>query len=130
MVNEKLLNKINKTFENHIFSVQSDFLRMDQNMTVDFKLKILGTRNMFWMGIEKEYITIEISLPFNLNGDPLKDRVFTIMYMGLSDTKNNLKDFQMFQSISKTIQYYVQDVLSWFGIENTVNVDKITLITQ
>jgi hypothetical protein len=130
MVDKKLLDKINRTLESRVFSVQSDFLRMDENMTVDFKLKILGTRNMFWVGIEKEYITIEISLPFNLNGHPLKDRVFTIMYMGLADSKNDLKDFQMFQSLSKTIQYYVQDVLSWFGIENTVNVDKINLVNQ
>ena len=130
MVDKKLLDKINRTLESRVFSVQSDFLRMEENMAVDFKLKILGTRNMFWMGIEKEYITIEISLPFNLNGNSTKDRVFTIMYMGVKDSKNELKDFQMFQSLSKTIQYYVQDVLSWFGIENTVNVDKINLVNQ
>jgi hypothetical protein len=129
MVNEKLLNKINKTFENHIFSIQSDFLRSEENMIVDFKLNIAGTTNLFSVGIEYEYILVDIQLPFELNGNGTKDQVFTLLHSGLGN-KYNYDGSPIFTTLSYTIAEYVKDVLSWFGINNRVKINKITLITQ
>lgn len=129
MLDKKLIDKINRLLETRTFSVQSDFLRMEENMTVDFKFKILGTTNLFHMGIEKEYVLLEVYLPFELHGNALKDRVFTILQLG-SKNEYNYQDFAMFNSLSYIIEKYIEDVLSWFGIKNRVKVEKIKLINQ
>ena len=129
MVNEKLLDKINKTLEKNIFSVRSDFLRAEENMLVDFKLNIDGTTNLFSMGVEYEYILVDVQLPFELNGDGVKNRVFTLLHSGL-EQGHNYEEFPLFTTLSYTIAEYVKDVLSWFGIKNRIKINKITLITQ
>lgn len=129
MVNEKLLNKINKTLENHIFSIQSDFLRDEENMKVDFKLNIVGTTNLFSVGIEYEYILVDIQLPFELNGNGTKDRVFTLLHSGLGN-RYNYDDSPLFRKLSYSVIDYVKDVLSWFGINNRIKINTINLITQ
>jgi len=129
MVNEKLLDKINKTLENRIFSIQSDFLRAEENMNVDFKLNIIGTTNLFSMGVEYEYILVDIQLPFELNGNGTKNSVFTLLHSGLGNGYN-YEDTPIFRNFSYTIAEYVKDVLSWFGIKNRIKINKITLITQ
>ena len=129
MVNEKLLNKINKTLENHIFSIQSDFLRDEENMKVDLKLNIVGTTNLFSVGIEYEYILVDIQLPFELNGNGTKDRVFTLLHSGLGN-RYNYDDSPLFRKLSYSVIDYVKDVLSWFGINNRIKINTINLITQ
>lgn len=129
MINEKLLNKINKTLESRVFSIQSDFLRAEENMIVDFKLNIVGTTNLFSVGIEYEYILVDIQLPFELNGNGTKNSVFTLLHSGLGNGYN-YDDSPIFRNLSYSVIEYVKDVLSWFGIKNRVKINKITLITQ
>lgn len=125
MYNQKLIDRINKLFDSRKFSIISDILQ-DNIEPIEFKMKIIGTKKMFWIGTEREFLLIDIYILFKKNGEKMTDKVFTIFYD--SNPEKNWKDGPIFFKLHRQIRNYLADVMSWFSIEDLfVEINEVSL---
>jgi hypothetical protein len=117
MLSEKSIKKINQSIEDSVFNYTGDFITT-VGCDVDFKIELLGYRNMIRVGETYPHMSIKvIFLKF-------KDDVTELVFRRLKEVgKDKTLEFvKKNYSLRIGIENYVSSVLSFFDNENNSHV--------
>lgn len=116
MLSEKAIEKINRILEDKTFNYTGELLR-DLDCDIDFKIQLMGYRNMIRAGTEYPYMRVRIIFT------KFKDRVSNLIFKIHSDNKTiNTDILNKMLNIKLGIENYLSSVLSLFDNDNNENV--------
>lgn len=116
MLSEKAIEKINRILEDKTFNYTGELLR-DLDCDIDFKIQLMGYRNMIRVGTEYPYMRVRIIFT------KFKDRVSNLIFKIHSDNKTiNTDILNKMLNIKLGIENYLSSVLSLFDNDNNENV--------
>ena len=117
MLSDASIEKINKVLKDRTFNYTGNILH-DIDCDVDFKIELLGYRNMISVGIEYPYMRVKIIFT------KFKDDISKLIFGRMKEVGGNHAFNFMKTSLSMRygLQNYLSSVLQFFDPENYTNV--------
>ena len=117
MLSESSIEKINKVLKDRTFNYTGNLLH-DIDCDVDFKIELLGYRNMISVGTEYPYMRVKIIFT------KFKDNISKLIFGRMKEVGGNHAFNFMKSSLSMKygLQNYLSSVLQFFDPENYINI--------
>ena len=127
MLSEKAIDRINNVLKDRTFNYTGNLLH-DIDCDIDFKIELIGYRNMIRVGTEYPYMRVKIIFT------KFKDDVSKLIFRRIKEVGGNHAFNFMKTSLSMKygLQNYLSSVLQFFDPENNQNVviDDIEILDK
>ena len=127
MLSDASIEKINKVLKDRTFNYTGNILH-DIDCDVDFKIELLGYRNMISVGTEYPYMRVKIIFT------KFKDDISKLIFGRMKEVGGNHAFNFMKTSLSMKygLENYLSSVLQFFDPENYTNVviDEIEILSS
>ena len=117
MLSERAIERINNLLKDQTFNYNGNLLH-DIDCDIDFKIKLLGYRNMISVGTEYPYMRVKIIFT------KFKDNISKLIFGRMKEVGGNHAFNFMKSSLSMKygLQNYLSSVLQFFDPENYINI--------
>lgn len=115
------INRLNNFLDHHVFTISDSMGEMIPGVTTDVKVHITGTKTLTRVGTETEFLTYSLIII----GKNDRSNTFVRLFMdGNKEIELSNSDIRFYSLISR-VSHELENVLSFFSIENPVICTKV-----